>query len=68
MKIEITKTSLIITPAPKKDKKNGIKVWYWREPKQSDTDLPIATTNIKKGQRKYTLPAEMRYSIKKIEF
>lgn len=68
MRIEITKNNLIITPAPKRDKKNGIKVWFWREDKPEYTDLPIASTDIKAGKRKYALPAEMKYSIKKIEF
>ena len=68
MRIQITKQSLIITPAPKRNKKNGIKVWFWREPKTTDTTLPIATTDIIKGQRKYKLPDEMRCAIKCIEF
>ena len=68
MKIEITKKNLIITPAPKRNKKNGIKVWFWREEKPEDTTLPIAKTDIIKGQRKYKLLAEMKYAIKSIEF
>lgn len=68
MKIEITKANLIITPAPKRNKKNGIKVYLWREERPDDTTLPIATTDIIKGQRKYSLPACMKHSIKRIEF
>ena len=68
MKIEITGKNLIITPAPKKNKRNGIKVWFWREEKPEDTTLPIAKTDIIKGQSKYRLPAGMKYAIKSIEF
>ena len=68
MKIEITGKNLIITPASKKNKRKGIKIWFWREEKPEDTILPIATTDIIKGQRKYKLLAEMKYAIKSIEF
>ena len=63
MKIEITKKNIIITPAPKKDKKNGLKVWFWREEKPEDT-----TFNLIKNQRKYKLPDDFKYVIKSIEF
>ena len=68
MKIQITKKNIIITPPPKRDKKNGLKVWFWREPRQDDITFPIATTDLKKGQSKYTLPEEMICAIKGIEF
>ncbi len=68
MKIEITNKNLIITPAPKRNKKNGIKVWFYREPKQDDIDLPIATTDMIKGQRKYSIPKDFICAIKSIKF
>ena len=66
--IQITKKNIIITPAPKKNKKNGLKVWFWREEKPEDSTLPIATTDMVKGQRKYKLLKEFKYTIKGIEF
>ena len=68
MKIEITKKSIIITPAPKRNKKNGIKVWFYREEKPEYIDLPITTTDLIKGQRKYSIPKEFVCAIKRIEF
>ena len=68
MNIQITKKNIIITPAPKKNKKNGLKVWFWRDEKPEDTTLPIATTDMVKGQRKYKLLKEFKYAIKGIEF
>jgi len=69
MKIQITKKNIIITPAPTRNKKNGIRVYLsvfntgfcWGD------ILPEATTDIIKGQRKYSLPKYF-VSIKKIEF
>lgn len=68
MKIQITKKSLIIDPAPKRNKKNGIKLLFAREEKPEYTTLPIITTDTKKGQRKYTLPKDVFCFIKSIEF
>ena len=68
MKIEITKKNIIITPAPKKNKKNGLKVYFWRNEQEGNTTLPSATTDIIKGQRKYTIPSGFKFSIKSIEF
>ena len=68
MKIQITKKNIIITPAPKRNKKNGLKVYLWREPKQDETTLPIATYDLIKGQRKYSIPKDFVFSIKGIEF
>jgi hypothetical protein len=70
MKIEITKKSLIIDPAPRRNKKNGIKLFFWRGKKdeRESRDLPILFTNAIKGQRKYTLPNGVNCAIKKIEF
>lgn len=70
MKILITKKSIIITPAPKKSKKNGLKVYLHRSETYNAeaSDLPIATTDLKKGQRKYSIPKEFVCTIKGIEF
>lgn len=70
MKIQITNKNIIITPAPKRNKKNGLKIWFWREELPDNPTLPIMTTDIKKGQRKYVLPENnnFRYSIKGIKF
>lgn len=68
MKIQITKRSLIIDPAPKRNKRNGIKLYFSREENPEDTILPIITTDVKKGQRKYFLPEHFNFFIKKIEF
>lgn len=72
MRIEITKKSLIITPAPTKNKKNGIKLYFWMgtyDEMRNTNTFPIVTTNIIKGQRKYTLPGkEFSYSIKRIDY
>lgn len=68
MKIQITKRSLIIDPAPKRNKKNGIKLFFSRMENPDYTTLPVITTDAKKGQRKYTLPTDVFYFIKSIEF
>jgi hypothetical protein len=68
MKIQITKKNLIITPAPKKNKKNGIRLSFARVEVPEYTTLPIMTTDAIKGQRKYTLPKDINYFIKSIEF
>ena len=71
MRIEITKKSLIITPAPTRNKKNGIKLYFWRGEydERGAVTFPIITTNIIKGQRIYTLPGkEFSYSIKRIDY
>ena len=68
MKIEIIKNNIVITPAPKRNKKGGLKIWFWREEKAEDTTLPIATTDLIRGQREYRLPDEFKYAIKGIEF
>ena len=69
MKIKITTKNIIITPAPKRNKKKGLKIWFWSYDKPVDRDCPIATTDIIKGQRKYNFPGkEFRCSIKSIEF
>lgn len=71
MKIKIKDNLIIITPPPKRNKKNGIKICFWRNP--SDLlkhDMPIASTDIKKGKGKYDLPSLEGFdvSIKSIEF
>lgn len=72
MRINITKKNIIITPAPNKDKKNGLKIYFWRGEKdeRESTSLPIMTTDIKKGQSKYLLPTstDVSCAIKRIEF
>lgn len=68
MKIIITKRSVIITPAPKKNKKNGLKLSFARVEVPEYTTLPYITTDLKKGKRKYTLPRDMHCFIKSIEF
>jgi hypothetical protein len=68
MKIEITTKNIIITPAPKRNKKKGLKVFFWMEPKGGSGNYPTATADIKKGQRKYSLPEGFGCSIKSIEF
>lgn len=68
MKIQITKKNIIFTPAPNKNKKDGLKVWFWREPRQDYTTFPIATIDLIKGQRKYAIPKEMICAIKSIKF
>jgi len=70
MKIEITKRSLIITPPPRRNKKNGIKLYFWRDEKveRESNTFPIIMTDAIKGQRKYTLPQDGNYAFKKIEF
>ena len=68
MKIQITNKNIIITPAPKRNKKNGLKVWFWKDEKPEDTTLPIATTDLIRGQRKYSMLDEFKYAIKGIEF
>jgi len=68
MNIKITNKNIIITPAPKRSKKNGLKVWFWSEGDPEDNIFPIATTDIIKGKRKYEIPETFRYAIKSIEF
>lgn len=68
MKIQITKKSIIIDPPPKRNKKNGLRVYLQRVFDPNATTLPIATTDLIKGQRKYTIPKEYIYTIKGIEF
>ena len=67
MKIEITKKNLIITPAPKRNKKKGITVYFQRIEDPNAIDLPIAKADLIKGQRKYSIPEGFVYTIKKIE-
>ena len=68
MKIQITKRSIIITPAPKKNKKGGLKVYLQRNFDPNATILPIATTDLIKGQSKYAIDKNFVYTIKGIEF
>ena len=67
MRINITKKSIIIDPVPKKGKKNGLKIYFQRIFDPKATTLPIITTDIIKGQRKYTLPKGINYTIRGIE-
>lgn len=70
MKIRINKKTLTITPAPKKSKKNGLIVYLQRSEAydMNATDLPIAKTDLNKGQSKYLIPEGFVYTIKGIEF
>lgn len=70
MKIEITKKNIIITPAPKKTKKNGLKLSFSSPgfDESNEDELPTITTDIIKGQKKYQLPPYcFIYAIKSIE-
>lgn len=47
--------SLRITPIPKRNRMDGIKIWFSRVP-NPDYEVPTATADIKKGQDVYPLP------------
>ena len=66
MKIAITKKFIIITPAPKRNKKNGLTLYLQRIFDPNATALPIVKTNLVKGQRKYSIPKDFVYTIKGI--
>jgi|694.fasta_scaffold143423_9 hypothetical protein len=70
MKIQITKKNIIIDPAPRKTKRNGLVLYLSRDPiyNQQATDLPIVKTDLIKGQRKYTIPRGFVCTIKGISF
>jgi len=68
MKIIITKKNIIITPAPKKDKRDGLTVYLQRVFDPNAINLPIVKTDLIKGQSKYSIPKGFIYTIKGIEF
>ena len=68
MRIQITKRNIIITPAPKTSKRNGLVVYFQRVFDPTAIDLPIAKINLIAGQSKYEIPKGFVYTIKGIEF
>lgn len=70
MKILITKRNIILTPAPKRDKKNGLKLYLQRTETydMNATNLPVVTTDLIKGKRKYSIHDGFIYTIKGISY
>lgn len=67
MEIKITKKNIIIKPAPKRNVKNGLKLYLQRNFDYQANGLPTVSTDIIKGQSKYSIPNGFIYTIKGIK-